>query len=520
MLLMAARLIRDWPGYLRARVAHGPPEVDIRERLQARVARFLGVLEHQALARRESPYSRLFRMAGCELGDVHEMVHRDGIDSTLRTLAAAGVYVTFDEIKGRREAVRGSSRVLFRQEEFDNPLADRLPGFIDHSSGTGGRPSIVKRPLHFDLETAVNLRAVFNAHGVAGSSHLFYMTAPFVGLAIKSLMGERTEAWFHPLRPLPWQVRVAALGFKAISAVGGVTVPLPRYCPLDEPWRIVDWLRRGLDRPRTIGVTCFVSAAARIAQCATARGVSLDRVFFHTLGEPYTPGRKRLIEASGARTIVDYGTQEVPTMAFSCVEPHVSDDVHLFSDIYAAVDHRRPAVDDGPEVDALLLTSLSRFGPKLILNVETGDSARIEHRACGCALGRLGYDTHLSDIRSFEKLSGEGMTFARSDITRLVEDELPARFGGASLDYQLVEQEMGDGLTRLRLLVDPAIGALDESAIREFVLTRLAQGGLSARHSAELWRRAGTVQVDRVRPAPTSAGKVLPFRLVRLGTAG
>ena len=39
-------------------------------------------------------------------------------------------------------------------------------------------------------------------------------------------------------------------------------------------------------------------------------------------------------------------------------------------------------------------------------------AAQIEQRPCGCLLGALGLTTHLSEIRSFEKLTGAGMTFA------------------------------------------------------------------------------------------------------------
>ena len=51
----------------------------------------------------------------------------------------------------------------------------------------------------------------------------------------------------------------------------------------------------------------------------------------------------------------------------------------------------------------------------------------------------LGYTTHIHTIRSWEKLTSEGMTFCGHDLIRLIEEVLPARFGGRPTDYQFVE---------------------------------------------------------------------------------
>jgi hypothetical protein len=57
----------------------------------------------------------------------------------------------------------------------------------------------------------------------------------------------------------------------------------------------------------------------------------------------------------------------------------------------------------------------------------------------------LGWTTHLRDIRSQEKLTAGGMTFLDTDLIRVLEEVLPARFGGAPTDYQLVEEEAEEG---------------------------------------------------------------------------
>jgi len=133
----------------------------------------------------------------------------------------------------------------------------------------------------------------------------------------------------------------------------------------------------------------------------------------------------------------------------------------------------------------------------------------------GCLRGALGLRTHLSEIRSFEKLTGEGVTFARTNIQKILDEILPARFGGTSLDYQLAEEEAPTGATRLVLRVSPLVDELDEAALRAALLTELERGGLTERYHVGLWRSVGTVEIRREPPLATRAGKVLPFQLLQ-----
>lgn len=67
--------------------------------------------------------------------------------------------------------------------------------------------------------------------------------------------------------------------------------------------------------------------------------------------------------------------------------------------------------------------------------MESGDYGRVFERACGCPLEGAGFKTHLSNIRSYEKLTSESVTFLGSALFELLEDLLPARFGGQIADY-------------------------------------------------------------------------------------
>jgi hypothetical protein len=164
-------------------------------------------------------------------------------------------------------------------------------------------------------------------------------------------------------------------------------------------------------------------------------------------------------------------------------------------------------------VSAFHFTTLLPTAPKILLNVEIDDYGTVEKRACGCALDDVGFGMHVRDIRSFRKLKGEGVTVPGSEMVRILEEVLPARFGGGPLDYQLVEEEETGGLTRLSLLVSPTIAIADEAAVISTVLEALGRGSVAAAQARVIWDQAGTLRVKRMEPIPTARGKLMPLHL-------
>src|SRR5262249_35115641 len=160
-----------------------------------------------------------------------------------------------------------------------------------------------------------------------------------------------------------------------------------------------------------ICVTTNASSAVRVCTAAQARGASLEKVCFITLGEPFTEAKQRAVAASGARALVRYAFTEAGIIGYRCAAPRPSDGLRFLRDSYGLIQRRRAVNDPALEVEALLFTSLLPTAPKILLNLESGDYARLERHDCGCDLGKLGLEDHLSEIRSFEKLSSEGMTF-------------------------------------------------------------------------------------------------------------
>jgi hypothetical protein len=513
-----ARFTRDLPGFLHRPIGPDEARARLRHGLRTREQRFLRLVGRLIYGYARSPYLPLLQHAGCEQGDVRRLVTQEGVEGALRQLARAGVYVTHEELKGIRDVVRGSLRFRFPDTQFDNPL---LPGhLVAETGGSGGTTTRVRRSLRLLDEMAAWVGLAQQAHGLDRPRHAFWMTGPVWWALIYGKLDQPVDGWFHPLEPLHWRVRIGAPYLRLLGRLGGQRWPQPLACDLRSPEPLARWLAERAAESRPLLLTTASSAATRVAIAADAAGLSLVGVTFVVKSEPLTETRRRLIESTGARVLVLYGSMEVPTIGSGCATPAAPDDMHLAADLHAVITRRREAIAGGPEVDALLLSSLSPYAARICLNLELGDYAQVEERDCGCLLGELGLRTHLSEVRGFDKLTGEGVTFVRASLERILENVLPTRFGGTALDYQIVEEEADDGLARLILRVAPSVGVVDEAALRTTLLRELGRGGMIQQYMAALWQRAETITISREPPETTRAGKVLPFRgLKRLAGA-
>lgn len=80
---MVARLTRDLPRYLRNPMHADQVRAGIVARLASRPERLLGIVEQTIYRNPKSPYLALFRMAGCELGDLRALVRQEGVEGAL-----------------------------------------------------------------------------------------------------------------------------------------------------------------------------------------------------------------------------------------------------------------------------------------------------------------------------------------------------------------------------------------------------------------------------------------------------
>lgn len=512
-ILAGARLLRRLGSHLRPRLEEAECRAILETRFARREADFMGILRRAIYGRPHSPYRRLLQWAGCECGDIEGLVRQDGVEGALRTLYRHGVYLTVDEFKGRRPAVRGTATIEIDPARLLNPgTAVHLLG---RSSGSRSSRTTVPMDLAFIRDRAVNACLTLHARG-EGEWRKAVWADPGGCLALSirfSTFGRRVDRSFSlvdlsdpGLDPsYRWSARALAWG----SRLAGVPLAVPEHVAVDDPLPIARWIREVRRAGALPHLWTYVSPAVRLCRASASAGIDLSGARFTVTGEPLTAARLAAIQEVGAEAVADYGSAESGFIGYGCLAADAPDDVHLFHDLHALL--RLEATEATRELPpgALLVSSLRATAPVILLNVSMGDRAEVSRRACGCRLERLGWPTHLHTIRSYEKLTAGGMTFLDTDVIRVLEEVLPTRFGGGPTDYQLAEEEMSDGRARVRLLVHPALGALDAGEVVGVFLAALGSGSRADRMMAGHWRDTDVLVVDRQVPRATETGKIL-----------
>jgi hypothetical protein len=256
--------------------------------------------------------------------------------------------------------------------------------------------------------------------------------------------------------------------------------------------------------------------ALRVATAAIEDGIGLENVTFMAGGEPPTPAKVARIRESGAGYVPHYAGSDVGLVGLGCANPANESDVHFLEDGLAVlqVPHRIPALDR--EVDAYCFTTLRPTAGRLLLNVEIDDFGALERRSCGCPFEGLGFGTHMWGIRSYRKLTGEGINLLDGEMVRILEEVLPGRYGGGPHDYQLHEREDPDGYTRLVVVVDPRVDLPDEETVIGVILDTMARGSLYADSAREHWQQANTFRIEREAPKWVGRGKFPPLVVHRV----
>lgn len=514
-----AGFLRGLPAFLRQRVSVDEARAIVKRRLAAREANLLLMLEGAVFRNAASPYHKLMRVAGCTERDVRKLVATEGVEGALLALRGAGVFVSFEEFKGAQPIRRGSQHVETRPEDFDNPRASSY-----HAVATGGSTGGARRVL-MDLQhlTArlpmILLSDVY--HELFGIPTVFWFEIP-PGNGLDSVLQRVPvqnipERWFSPIRGghdgAAWRFRLATAAAIAVARGTGARIPRPEHLPLGEARVIADWAAGALRRRGACGIRAHVSKALRICVAANEAGIDLTGAVFVAGGEPPTPAKVAEIRRTGARFFSNYYFTEGGAVGSSCTTSDHPNDQHFYADHLALIQASRVVPGFDVTVPSFHFTTLLATAPKVLLNVESDDFGVVERRACGCPFEALGLTTHIRDIRSFRKLTGEGVTLIGSDMERILEHDLPARFGGSSLDYQLVEEEDERGFTRLTLLVHPSVQLADDNAPIQTILAALARRGGAADMSRGVWSQAGSFRVRREPPRYSARGKLFPLQL-------
>lgn len=515
-----ARLAGGLGPFLRDRLTAERCTEMSRSGLARREASFIGTLESALTSSATNPYSKLLAHAGITLRDIRESVRRSGLEPTLEMLYDNGVYVSLDEFKGRVPIRRGSLCIEIGSHDFDNPLAR-----AHIETRTGGSRSTGTR-LFIDLDLlerdAGYVHHQMHMFGLYGRPLFVWCSAAPALSGISEVLrcaklGVVPQRWFAQsvpsLRDRSWRHAVLTRYVVRAARANGCPIPAPEKLPLNEAWVAAEALAEARRRGERPVFRANSSTAVRVCLAAEERGLDISGTTMRVSAEPFTPGKAAVLRRTGCTAASWYATGETGIIGLPCSKAAEIDEVHLMADKLAMI-RRERQIAPGRSVLVNVYSTLVPSVPKLMLNFVSDDYADVGERSCGCPLEALGYTTHMHTIRSWEKLTSEGMTFIGHDLIRLIEEVLPARFGGTPADYQFVEDER-DGLPRVDLLVSPRVGPLDENVVRAAVLEFLddTQGAQTRR--ADPWRQARTVSVIRKEPIATAASKVLALHVMR-----
>jgi hypothetical protein len=513
------RFLGALPDFMRRRMTLDEAHAIFHDRMARRADNFLSVARDAVFAHDGSPYRALFDVAGCTFADLEQGVYDNGLEPTLEALRDAGVYVTFKEFWARKPIVRGGREIPVRWSSFDNPLLDA--SFRMSTGGSSGRA----RPIDVDIAhlwARVPEQIICDTiQGFTGAPVAIWFDG-LPGNAPGSLLtrvptGNVPERWFTPTarrdaRPLTdlqaQRYRWAEAGILATARMNGVRLPRPEALGLDEADAIARWVGRTLAEHGRAGVKSLLSRSLRVCLAGEELGLDLTGLTISGGGEPPTPAKAAAVARTGARLVCNYHFQEAGAIGKMCMNPVDENDQHLMQHHLAMITRSRTVPGFDVEVGAFCFTTLLPSARKLMINVETDDYGIVEERRCGCPWEEFGFSTHLRQIRSFRKLTGEGVTLVGTDVVRILEEVLPARFGGSPLDYQLLEEEDHRGFTRMSVVVSPRVTLDDEAAVVRTFLDELGRGAAQS-----LWRQAGTLRVQRREPVWTERGKLMPLHL-------
>ncbi len=510
----ASALLRGLGPFLKRGVDPDEARSRLEWQLKSRHLAFGDLVRRAVFENTGSPYRRLLDWAGITLDDVTELAATKGVEGALRALHDHGVYVTLEEFKGLRPLSRPGLELELRPEDFDNPLATLH--YTARTSGSRGGPRRILVDLDLlEHESAYHALFLEAAHARRVPLAIWHPAPPgAVGIKnalIQAKLGRPPERWFSQTRSVDASRRHELFtGALVVSArLHGSRMPRPEHTPAADVGRVVDWLAqaRAAGTPPVLITT--PSACVRTCREAIDTGRDISDTLFVLVGEPFTAAKAEVVAAAGARAYAHYAMAEAGLIGLACQDADALDDVHLTSDKVATIQGAAPT-GRMETTRALFHTTISPASPKVMLNVESGDMGVIERRECGCGALPRGYRRHLHSIRSYEKLTSEGMCFLGDDLFELIERVLPTHFGGRTTDYQLTEHER-DGLPVVGVRVSSSVGPLEENAIVGTVLSFLRDRGVAQQMMAEVWEQGHTLRLERGDPHATASGKILPL---------
>jgi hypothetical protein len=497
-----------------------PPAL-IRRTLQGRESNFLGLMKQAVFDNPVNPYHTLFQWAGCTYEDLERLVRKAGLESALEVLYRAGVYLSHDEFKGQTPVERSGKQIVVNPSTLANP---QFTGVVEMAASSGSRSlgTITKRSLEYQIYREAQSLVMTSEYetktrALIATSRLLPSTGGIRRALNYARRGNRHDKWFAlGGNKDSAHYRLLTMALLLELRLLGVPVTFPTLLPQNDFAPIARWIAR---RKRE-GVASLLMGAAscgvRTAAAARELGLDISGTLFLLGGEALTDSKRAAIEAAGCEAHARYAASELGSIGVSCRRMQ-GNCVHVCLDSIAVISRRRRAPLSDVEVDSLLLTPLLPSAPTVVVNVEMDDAGTIGEARCDCSLSALGMTRQLDKIFSYGKLTGSGMTLLAAGLLSILEQSLPARFGGVSSDYQLVESE-GATQTEIQLRAHPRLGCSEEE-IKSFFLSELKRlrGGGPA---SGVWTQMGTIRVVLGEPFSMGGGKVNLLHLLHLrGTA-
>ncbi len=530
------RFILGLNKYLKGRVEPAEAVERARKLLKDRIARrnenFLNILEKGVFNYSKSPYLKLLEGKKISFPDVKKWVESDGIEPALEKLLQEGVYFTVDEFKGKSEVNRNGASFKCTENMFDNPFLSTA--YEVRSGATRSAGTRVRIDFDYLVQRSLYDAFLLSMHGsltspIANWFPLF-PGAPGINSSLRfTYMGNPPKRWFSQVDKaqikVNWEKTWGTNLIFWMSRLHGVKLAEPEYVNLNHAHKVAQWASSMLDYYPNCVIYTFATSAVRVCMAAKENGFNIKGVRFLVTGETLSAHKRQEIESCGAEVIPVYGISEAGVIAAGC-NKHTecgsrkdhADHCHLYKDTTAVITHKHTVPHFDITVDSFLFSTLLYESPKLLLNVGMGDYGAVYRESADCEFGKIGFDSHISGIMSYEKLTGEGVTFVDTDFIRIIEKELPQKFGGQSTDFQLLEEEDEKGFNRMRLLVSPRLGNIDENAVVSSFIDMLKNSESSpeswAQSGSVMWDQARMVRVKRDYPVSTRSGKILPFHLV------
>ncbi len=491
----------------------------VKKRLEYREKNFIELVKYNIYGNEKSPYLKLLKLSGCEFGDFRSSVLRDGIEKTLEKLLESGVYLTYDEFKGRKEVIRGGKSFMFKASDFDNPSLSRH--LTVRTGGTTGPGVEVTIDFKSYFQTAADRALLFDIYnlweipfaiwfpilpGCAGIGHLLHSTK--VGKLPSKWFSQIDREYVNP----SFKHKFRTNGLIYAGRLFGTNFPKPEFVDLNNAFKVARWVSQMIRGYSGCCIATYPSSAVRICHAAKEEGFDISGTRFIVAGEPVTSVRLNEIKSVGAEVILLYGFTEGGPVGYGCANPNQVDDIHLLKDCIALIQHKRRIQKTDLSVDAFLFTSLLPAARKILLNVEIGDYGIVKSRKCNCGFDDLGFNVHVHNIRSFDKLTSEGMNVVHNQLITIIEEVLPSRYGGDSTDYQILEEEDERGLTRVSVIVSPAVGDINEKDLLRTVISELISRD-KYNFVPKIFSQADTLRVKRIYPISAEMGKILPLNI-------